>query len=102
MICRLQGTIIVKNFSYERLDFIDKYTNEKSFIPTGVVFDYTKTIAKNNEIRELNVLNKTYGNGTWEKKVGKIESDKYIFDVHWYEKEGEQYKVKVKNRKIKR
>jgi len=39
----------------------------------------------------------------WKKKVGKIESDKYIFDIHWYELNGyelngKQYEMKLKNR----
>ena len=36
-----------------------------------------------------------------EEKVGKIESTKYILDVHWYEKAGNQYKIKLKHRKGK-
>ena len=32
----------------------------------------------------------------WQKKVGKIESDKYIFDVHWYEKDDTMHGRKVK------
>ena len=35
------------------------------------------------------------------KKVGKVESAKYEFDVHWVEKDGVQYAAKVKNRKEK-
>ncbi|CAG7589966.1 hypothetical protein PEPTYR26121_01108 [Peptoniphilus tyrrelliae] len=34
-------------------------------------------------------------------KVGKIESTKYIHDIHWYEKAGNQYKIKLKHRKGK-
>ena len=65
-------------YLHKRLDFIDKYTNEKSFIPKGSEFKNTKVIAKDKEIRELSGLVKNFGQGLWEKKVGKIESKKYI------------------------
>ena len=38
----------------------------------------------------------------WSKKVGKIESAKYIFDIHWNELDGRQFLVKVKMRKEKK
>lgn len=90
-----------EKYLHERLDFIDEDTNEKSFIPKGSEFISTKVIAKDKEIRELSSLEKNFGEGYWEKKVGKIESKKYIHDVHWYEKDGKQYKVKLKHRKEK-
>lgn len=93
-----------KNIEYvhKRLDFIDEYTNEKSFIPKGSEFKNTKIIAKDKEIRVLKRLKKNYSSkGSWEKKVGKIESAKYIYDVHWYENNKKQYEVKFKYRKEK-
>lgn len=33
----------------------------------------------------------------WEKRVGKIYSDKYVFDIHWYEHSGIMYEHKIKN-----
>ena len=35
----------------------------------------------------------------WSKCAAKIKSDKYIFDVHWYEYDGIQYETKLKYRK---
>lgn len=90
-----------EEFLQEQLDFIDKHTNEKSFIPKHAIIKFSKTIAKNTEIRELKSLIKSYGKGDWEKKVGNIESEKYIHDVHWYAKDGKQFKVKLKHRKEK-
>ena len=65
-------------YLHKKLDFIGKYTNEKSFIPKGSEFKNTKVIAQDKEIRELSGLVKNFGQGFWEKKVGKIESKKYI------------------------
>ena len=83
------------------------YNGEKQFIPAKSIFKNTKIIAGNGSKTELRVaekLAKKYG-GTaseWSKYVGKIESDKYIFDVHWYEnKSGNQYEAKLKARKEK-
>lgn len=37
--------------------------------------------------------------GEWKKQAGKVTSDKYIFDLHWYEADdGLQREVKLKNR----
>lgn len=52
---------------------------------------------------EIQKLIDKYG-GTkydWMKKVAKIESARYIFDVHWYQKDNKQYKTKVKERRNK-
>ena len=38
----------------------------------------------------------------WSKFVGKITSDKYIFDVHWYERNGRMYRPKIKMMKGKK
>lgn len=85
-----------------RLDY--NIDGEKSFIPTGALFTTTKTIAGKGSktlLRAEPKLVNDYGGslGDWSKKVGKIESAKYIFDVHWYEKDGEQYLAKIKHRK---
>ena len=34
----------------------------------------------------------------WKKRVGKIESAKCVFDVHWYELDYKQYRMKLKYR----
>lgn len=87
-----------------RLDYtID---GENNFIPAGVKFVTTKTIAGEGSKTKLRIEDKLlslYGGkpGKWKKKVGKIESGKYSFDVHWYELDGNQYDVKLKSRKEK-
>lgn len=94
-----------KNFLQKQLPYV--YNGEKNFIPTHTVFSSTpKVIAgkgTNTEIRTLNKLIKKYGGSRsqWTKNVAKIESDKYIFDVHWYECCGKQYEMKLKHRKEK-
>lgn len=89
---------------HERLDFIDKVNNEKAFIPKRASFKNTKTIYSGKEIRVVDKLVSKYGGevSDWEKKVGKIESDKYIHDLHWYENDKKQYNVKLKTRKEKK
>ena len=64
---------------------------------------YAKTIAGAGSEKELRVekyLISQYGGsvGEWQKRVGKIESAKYIFDVHWYELDYKQYRMKLKYR----
>lgn len=82
------------------------YNGEKSFIPENAEFLDTKIIAgagSRTTLRAANRLSEKYG-GTakeWSKFAGKIESGKYVFDVHWYERGGKQYDVKLKNRKEK-
>ncbi len=92
-----------KNYLQNQLPYI--YNGEKLFIPNHTVFASTpKAIAgkgADTEIRVVDKLVKKYG-GTaeqWSKKVVKIKSDKYIFDVHWYECNGIQYEMKLKHRK---
>lgn len=64
-----------EKFLQEQLDFIDKHTNEKSFIPKYAIIKFSKIIAENTEIRELKSLIQNYGEGNWKKKVGNIESE---------------------------
>lgn len=81
------GYNIGEEFLQEKLDFMDQYTNEKSFIPRGAVFDKTKTIYSVTGIKIVQKLIDKYGGESkdWEKRVGKIDSDKYTHDIHWYE-----------------
>lgn len=88
----------------ERLDY--EADGEKLFIPAGASMKNVRTIAgagSKTAIRvEQSLVDQLGGTlGDWKKKVGKIESDKYLFDVHWYELNGKQYKMKVKMRKEK-
>ena len=91
-----------KPYLHKKLDFIDPKTGETGFIPKGAVFNSTKVIAKDGEIRELSGLIERFGEGIWEKKVGKIKTDLYIHDVHWYENNNKRYKVKLKNRNVRK
>lgn len=88
----------------ERLDYI--MNGEKLFIPQYAELRNVKTIAgagSKTALRVAEGLAEQYGGVAteWKKKVGKIESDKYIFDVHWYELNGKQYRAKIKVRRDK-
>lgn len=92
-----------KNYLQNQLQYI--HDGEKLFVPNHTSFASTpKSIAgkgADTEIRVVDRLVKNYG-GTveqWSKKAAKIKSDKYIFDVHWYECNGIQYEMKLKYRK---
>lgn len=87
----------------ERLDYI-WINGEKNFIPTGTNLESISTIAglgSNNKLYVAEKLANKYGGrpSEWKKKVAKVKSEKYIFDVHWYELDNKQYKAKVKLRK---
>ena len=94
---------IEEHYLQKKLDYI--YNGEKSFIPKHTVFENKpKSIAgkgSTKPIRKEKELIKQYGGkvGDWSKKVAKIKSKKYIFDIHFYQKEGVQYLVKVKSRR---
>lgn len=82
------------------------YNGEKMFIPAHTEFEATKSIAGKGAGKAIRVESKLiekYGGnpGEWSKRVGKIESNKYIFDVHWYELNDKQYEPKLKHRKEK-
>lgn len=86
--CRI--CIMEKNSSYRQ---IQCFKNVKIIAGTG-----SKT-----ELRVAGRLAERYGGvaSDWSKCAGKIESGKYIFDIHWYEKGGKQYEAKLKVRKEK-
>lgn len=86
----------------ERLDYV--VNGEKLFIPQKAKLESVRTIAgagSKTPLRVADSLAKQYGGSAmeWKKKVGKIESDKYVFDIHWYELNGVQYRAKVKERR---
>lgn len=87
-------------FMQERLDFIEKYTGEKGFIPNRTYIKHSKTIAQGEEIRIVQRLVNEYGgvSKNWTKRVGRVDSKKYYHDVHWYEYENKQYDMKMKER----
>lgn len=85
-----------------RLDYT--IGNEESFIPESATFETVRTIAGKGSktiFRHAQDYVDRFGGKPeeWSKKVGKIESSKYIFDVHWVEKDGIQYDSKLKNRR---
>ena len=93
-----------KNYLQQQLAYVLD-TGEKNFIPTHTKFNSTpKAIAgagSDKPIRVVDKLVKKYGGyeDGWQKKVANIKSDKYVFDVHWYEYNGLQYEMKLKHRK---
>lgn len=91
-----------KNYLQEQLAYI--FNGEKLFIPKNTKFDRVVTIAGDGTetpIRIIDNLIEKYGGEVkdWKKRAGKVTSSKYIFDVHWYEKNGVKYEVKLKHRK---
>lgn len=81
--------------------------NNLNFIPKSSIITNVHIIAGNGTqtiFRSSNKYAKEYGGQPeeWMKKVGKIESDKYIFDVHWVEhdKYG-KYDFKLKGKTLK-
>lgn len=81
--------------------------NNLNFIPKSSIITNAHIIAGNGTqtiFRSSNKYAREYGGQAeeWMKKVGKIESDKYIFDVHWVEhdKYG-KYDFKLKGKTLK-
>lgn len=98
----LKKSFRTKKHLQKQLAYI--YNGESQFIPQNAIIRNAKAIAGKGTdiaIRVEDGLLKAYGGeaGQWTKYVGKIESDKYIFDVHWYELNKTQYKTKLKYRK---
>ena len=93
-----------RNYLQQRLDYV--WYGEKSFIPQYTKFDKIMTIAGygvEEPIHCLERLMDEHGGfpDDWRKRAGKVESSKYVFDLHWYERDGIQYEVKLKYRKEK-
>lgn len=91
------GWILQKHLDYE-------WNNEYGFLPTGTELTNIHVIAGQGSkeiLRASNWLVGLFGGypGEWSKKVAKVTSEKYIFDVHWYERDKKQYEAKVKMRK---
>ena len=81
--------------------------NNLNFIPKSSIITNVHIIAGNGTqtiFRSSNKYARKYGGQAeeWMKKVGKIKSDKYIFDVHWVEhdKYG-KYDFKLKGKTLK-
>ena len=89
----------------EQMPFV--YNGKKAFVPKDTLITNIKTIAGAGVKREIDIIDRLIGKyggtaGGWTKKVGKIESAKYIFDVHWFEFNGTQYQTKIKHMKEKK
>ena len=88
-----------------QLSFIDDNAT-KTFIPKDVEITNILEIAGENskEFRNAGKYVKLYGgqNSDWSKRAGKIESDKYAFDIHWVQsKNGILCDWKIKNKTLK-
>lgn len=97
----LKSEVKGKSWLHRQLQY--NYNGEDLFIPDKTIIENSKTIAgkgSKTEIRVVDKLVSEFGGKPedWKKRVGKIESDKYIFDVHWYELDGIQYDMKLKHR----
>ncbi len=97
----LKSEVKGKCWLQEQLQY--SINGENQFIPNKTIIENSKTIAgkgSKTEIRVVDKLVEEFGGKPeeWKKRVGKIESDKYIFDVHWYELDGTQYQMKLKHR----
>lgn len=82
-------------------------TNNLNFIPKNSIINNVHIIAGNGTqtvFRSANKYAQVYGGKAqeWTKRVGKIESDKYVFDIHWVEhnKYG-KYDFKMKGKTLK-
>lgn len=89
----------------KQLGFIDN-NGIRTFIPKDAEITNIVEIAGENseEFRNASKYTKLYGgkNSDWSKRSGKIESDKYIFDIHFVQsKSGILCDWKIKNKTLK-
>ena len=99
---QIKVTTRSKNYLQNQLAYI--YNGEKCFIPKYTMMEKVVSIAgkgTDTPIKDIKRLVAVHrgDEASWVKKAGKITSAKYIFDVHWYENDGKQYEMKMKNRK---
>lgn len=100
-----KNNIVEEVFLQNKLNY--ETNGERMFIPENAKFESVKTIAGSGgekPIGDIKRLIDTYGGNEndWKKQAGKINSDKYVFDVHWYELNSVQYEAKLKNRSTRR
>lgn len=90
----------------KQLGFYDE-SNELKFIPKNAIINNVHIIAGEGTqtiFRSANKYAQIHGGQSenWTKKAGKIESGKYVFDVHWVEhKEFGKYDFKLKGKTLK-
>ncbi|MGT2895916.1 hypothetical protein Javan173_0022 [Streptococcus phage Javan173] len=104
----VNDNVIIEPEKYLQHQFSYYEQGVPKFIPTNTIFEATKAIAGFGADKELRIADKLvqmYGGESkeWTKMVGKIESNQYIFDMHWYENknDGLQKDIKLKFRKEK-
>lgn len=85
----------------KKLSYIDD--GVRRFIPKNAIIDHIKPIAGKDGKTKLRIaksLADSYGGNSedWNKYVGQVKSDKYTFDVHWFEINGNSmYLPKIKD-----
>ena len=89
----------------KKLGFVDNLGN-MTFIPKDTEITNIITIAGEGAktFRNASKYVELYGGNIsdWSKRAGKIESDKYIFDMHWVQsKNGLMCEWKIKNKTLK-
>lgn len=103
-----ESGIMSTNARYLQNKLRYEWKGEKNFIPQNAKFSKITTIAgkgSDEAIGDIKRLVSNYGGSAdeWRKQAGKITSAKYVFDVHWYERDdGIQHDVKLKNRTEKK
>lgn len=104
----LNGSIKVLNNSRilnKQLYYVDD--GAERFIPKYAIIEHIKVIAGKGTNRNVHIaetLAKKFGFNAddWKKCVGTIASDKYFFDIHWFETDGNKLflpKIKSKRRR---
>lgn len=90
----------------KQLAFVDN-TGQLTFIPTSVIITNTKVIAGTDVksiFRDAKKYVNKYGGkeSDYRKVVGKIESEKYIFDIHFVKDVfGNEYDFKIKSKTLR-
>jgi hypothetical protein len=88
----------------EQLEFLD-IGGAKRFIPRDTLIQYPTIIAGGTKkaFRKASEYVEKYGGkeSEWFKYAGKVESEKYIFDIHYVESNGKRYDWKIKNKTLK-
>ena len=89
----------------KKLTFTDNF-GLKTFIPQDAEITHIKEIAGSNSktFRNAKKYVDIYGGkiDDWSKRVGKIESDKYVFDIHWVQgNNGIMTEWKIANKTLK-
>lgn len=101
----LPKTLALGNSYLPKALMVDKELD--IWIPAGAVIEDVHVIAGKGVAKELKVakaLSEKYGGQPeeWQKAVGKVKSEKYEFDIHWYQIGDKAYDHKVKSYKERR